>query len=313
MKHFVFILPVLLAAFISGCTSPAEITEDNEVTEVNFQTEDGYTIYGSYYANSGPGVILLHGLGRDRHVWSGFAKELQDNGYAVLSLDMRGHGQSTIKEGETRLWTTFSNQDFNDMVYDVIASEKFLRNKQIKNVNIIGSSIGANIAFGYGVISTVVDYSEIDGIVLLSPGLDYRGVRTDNIINPLPILIVASEGDTEAVEGANLVRSNSELAPIKILKIYPGGAHGTNMFQGTDFDKLILNFLDQIQTNVPIPEEVRIEYCGSTGGIWKRFSSACADSCTIARNPTGVCAQVITWSCDCGPGRCWNGNSCEPD
>jgi len=51
---------------------------------------------------------------------------------------------------------------------------------------------------------------------------------------------------------------------------------------------------------------------GGAGGEWKEFSNGCVDSCDLARNPEIIsCTQALTNGCDCGPDRCWNGESCE--
>jgi pimeloyl-ACP methyl ester carboxylesterase len=41
-----------------------------------------------------PAVVLLHGGGQTRRSWSGAAKALAANGYYVINLDARGHGDS---------------------------------------------------------------------------------------------------------------------------------------------------------------------------------------------------------------------------
>lgn len=41
-----------------------------------------------------PAVILLHGGGQTRHSWRGAMRELLRQGYHVINLDARGHGQS---------------------------------------------------------------------------------------------------------------------------------------------------------------------------------------------------------------------------
>lgn len=41
-----------------------------------------------------PAVILLHGGGQTRHSWSGAMQELLTQGYHVINLDARGHGDS---------------------------------------------------------------------------------------------------------------------------------------------------------------------------------------------------------------------------
>ena len=52
--------------------------------------------------------------------------------------------------------------------------------------------------------------------------------------------------------------------------------------------------------------------CVLAGGTWNTFSNGCVDSCDLERNPESIlCTQTITDGCDCGPDRCWNGQSCE--
>jgi pimeloyl-ACP methyl ester carboxylesterase len=41
-----------------------------------------------------PTVIFLHGGGQTRHSWTGSMRELIAQGYCVLNLDARGHGES---------------------------------------------------------------------------------------------------------------------------------------------------------------------------------------------------------------------------
>ncbi len=54
------------------------------------------------------------------------------------------------------------------------------------------------------------------------------------------------------------------------------------------------------------------EICENAGGMIKEFPNSCGDSCEVNRYPEVIsCAAVITDACDCGAGKCWNGNSCE--
>lgn len=59
------------------------------------------------------------------------------------------------------------------------------------------------------------------------------------------------------------------------------------------------------------PEEMsEQELCDAAGGVWKEMPNACVDSCRSQREGL-MCAQVLTYGCDCGEGMCWNGESCE--
>lgn len=42
----------------------------------------------------GPSIVLLPGGGQTRHSWSGTARMLAEQGWHVVSVDLRGHGQS---------------------------------------------------------------------------------------------------------------------------------------------------------------------------------------------------------------------------
>ncbi|HET9129585.1 MAG TPA: alpha/beta fold hydrolase, partial [Terriglobia bacterium] len=48
-----------------------------------------------------PAVLLLHGFGEDHTVWNDFKKTLLDRGLAVMTLDLRGHGDSKTQNGQS--------------------------------------------------------------------------------------------------------------------------------------------------------------------------------------------------------------------
>jgi predicted esterase len=130
---------------------------------------------------------------------------------------MRGHGQTggqpdwdLAAEDLMRVWSAMAERE------DVDESK----------TAIVGASIGANMA-----LATAVNEPEVDTIVLLSPGLDYFGVTTDDRIvefGQRPALIVASEDDAQAARSS---RALHELAPDESsLIIYENAGHGTSMF-----------------------------------------------------------------------------------
>ena len=218
---------------------------NNNVQTVNFLTDDGVSIIGSYYSplnvvsnasssTTTPTVILLHMLGKDRSTWNAFASTLsQKGGYAVLSIDLRGHGESVKQNnGNTISFQSFTPDDYNKMVLDVKAAKQFLitnKSANPNNISIVGASIGANVAINYAAIDPI-----IKSVVLLSPGLNYRGVSTEEAItkykNNNSVYIAATEGDSEAADGSKILCEKINCDGN--LKIYSGGSnsHGTNMF-----------------------------------------------------------------------------------
>jgi hypothetical protein len=70
----------------------------------------------------------------------------------------------------------------------------------------------------------------------------------------------------------------------------------------------------------PVPSAVNWEasdknLCYRSGGRWLLFVNGCDDSCERAANPDLACRQASQESCDCGEGKCWNGQMqiCQPD
>lgn len=67
-------------------------------------------------------------------------------------------------------------------------------------------------------------------------------------------------------------------------------------------------------TIYPEPPEDEMLACKNAGGEWRTFPDSCADICYNSRfHHLRQCLQVLTDSCDCGPGKCWTGWRCVPD
>ncbi|MHC8380505.1 alpha/beta fold hydrolase [Pseudomonas sp. LB3P14] len=81
-----------------------------------------------------PCVILLHGGGQTRHAWNTSAQNLLRAGYQVLSLDLRGHGESD--------WATNGDYSLDSQIGDLKAVIAQLPNPPI----LVGASLGGLIA-----------------------------------------------------------------------------------------------------------------------------------------------------------------------
>jgi pimeloyl-ACP methyl ester carboxylesterase len=203
---------------------------------VTVEASDGLALVGTFYPGGDeppwPGVILLHMLGSDRGVWEEFATSLNESGYAVFALDMRGHGSTggaqdwgLAPDDLQRVWAYMAGRDDVDEARTAV----------------VGGSIGANMA-----LITGAGEPSVDTVVLLSPGLDYRGVTTEDAMAAFgerPALIVASGEDGYAADSS---RTLHELAVGESeLVIYEGAGHGTNMFgPEPELGTLIIEWLD---------------------------------------------------------------------
>ena len=206
--------------------------------QVSFAAADGLIIRGTLLlpltSGADPGVILLHMLGDDRTVWGevGLAADLVAAGYAVLVVDMRGHGETggapdwTLAADDLgRVWDDFTARDTVDKARTAV----------------VGASIGANMALRLG-----ADRPDVGAVVLLSPGLDYRGVTTADqlaVYGDRPLLLVASEDDAYSVDS---VRALAEAANGAEVQMFENAGHGTNMFAAEpELAALIIGWLDE--------------------------------------------------------------------
>ena len=201
------------------------------------QTADGLELVGTFYAPQQPappwpGVILLHMVYGSRQDWQEFAGELTGAGYGVLALDMRGHGDS----GGSLEWDKF--EDDLMQAWDYFTSRPDVDRDRSA---VVGASIGANMALLLGARQPAAV-----AVVLLSPGLDYYGITTSDVLETYglrPLLIVASEEDTYSAQSS---RQLLELAGGEThLEMYPGGAHGTVMLsRQSGLARLIVGWLN---------------------------------------------------------------------
>lgn len=204
---------------------------------VTIEAGDGLQIQATYAFPGGvapyPGIILLHMLGSNRTIWeeTGVMESLLLNGYAVLAVDMRGHGETggeqdweLARDDMQRVWDYFVAQPETDETRTAV----------------LGASIGANMS-----LITAVNHPAINTVILLSPGLDYRGVTTDDQIalyGDRPIFIVASNEDTYAAESSQQLHGLAQGE--KQLQLYDGAGHGTTIFRNEpELINLILDWL----------------------------------------------------------------------
>jgi dienelactone hydrolase len=192
--------------------------------EVSFKTDDGVTIAGTLFlpGRPGPGIILIHALSRTREDWSGLASRLADAGFVALAIDLRGHGASgPLPEGADL-------EQLTPMTSDVKAARAFLASRREvapNRIGIAGASIGANLA-----MLVAANDPTVRSLVLLSPGIDYRGLRPEAALKKYgdrPAMLVASQEDNYATTSARqLVGSGTGIRDLRILN---GAGHGTNI------------------------------------------------------------------------------------
>lgn len=123
-----------------------------------------------------PAALLLHGYGEDRSVWAALEGRLLEDGWAVMALDLRGHGQSTIRNNDliepSEAWRTDPQQFPLDLepALDWLKTQPRIDSSRLA---VIGSDLGANLALVASgryreVATTIAINANIDEAVALA-------------------------------------------------------------------------------------------------------------------------------------------------
>lgn len=130
----------------------ARINGSPDSREIFFQTEDGWTIYGTlrvpHIADNStvPGVVLVHSNLTDRHVFDNLARLLADAGIAALNIDFRGRGKSHGKGYYFELPQSDRDKAYIDVqaAIEALASQKGVNPSRIA---VVGTAIGSRYAY----------------------------------------------------------------------------------------------------------------------------------------------------------------------
>ncbi|HEY9745242.1 MAG TPA: alpha/beta fold hydrolase [Oculatellaceae cyanobacterium] len=178
-----------------------------------------------------PLVILLHGLNYSQSHWHTLPRTLMEAGYAVLTLDLRGHGASTqTLRGRAINWRTLPDGDWSIMYRDVARVVEYFKKSEdypevdARRVAVIGEKLGANVA-----IWAAKQKKEIQALVLLTPSMTFKGMDAGkglvNYVNS--VMILASQDEPESYAAARYLYGWLE-GP-KVLQVYQKAGEGADM------------------------------------------------------------------------------------
>jgi pimeloyl-ACP methyl ester carboxylesterase len=173
-------LCLLMAGLSPSLQAQEKSEEDLKPRAESITTKDGIELAATYFPSGlkqdASVVVFLHGLNGNQLDWGSLPKKLQDAGFAVLTVDLRGHGQSkgTTPAGdtvETKSKTktkggkssvdagSLKARDYAAMVaFDMEAVKAFIyaEHQQHKlNMNkmaIVGGGLGATVAVNYAAV-----------------------------------------------------------------------------------------------------------------------------------------------------------------
>jgi pimeloyl-ACP methyl ester carboxylesterase len=223
----------LWAVLLFVALSPARFSAAGR--PVGLTARDGTQLTGQIFDASSrpsPGIVLVHMLGKSKDEWTWMAERLQEAGATVLTVDLRGHGGSGGSAGT-----------LSAMVNDVAAAIDWLAarpNIRPGSLAVVGSSLGANLA-----ALAAADRATVRAVALVSPSLDYRGVRLDvaamKRLGARPVWMAASTEDPYALR---TIRELILSGTTREQALSPVRGHGTSLLTAdADLSRGLMDWL----------------------------------------------------------------------
>lgn len=206
---------------------------------IKLKTSDDIEISGDFWPTSdvfsstsdvknAPAGILLHMMPATKESWKDFTRKLNQEGFQCLAIDLRGHGESADGPDGFR---EFTEKEHQQSIKDAEAAAEFFVSKGVpmEKIFLAGASIGANLSLQFQSM-----HPEIMASILLSPGLNYKGIETEAMVKKLKdnqslFLTAGGENDEYSSE---TVQKLFELTSSKYkeMRIFENAGHGTSIF-----------------------------------------------------------------------------------
>ncbi|MDD3437606.1 MAG: alpha/beta fold hydrolase [Candidatus Gastranaerophilales bacterium] len=255
-KNFSVIKKIILLLVIFVFASTVSTFCKPVTKEIQIQTKDARIIKAtlSYVKKPEmkryPTVVLLHSLGYSSDSWGNLINDLNNAGYLVIAVDLRGHGKSVLDSTfHKKSWTYFTIKTYSKFPSDVLSilneAQKQAKNVDLDNMAIVGADIGANTA----VLVTKELKKKPKTLVLISPTTSFKGLYIPIAMaemGNIPILTMVSKKDKYCLQ------QQQELAKFSqggfYAKNYPDGGMGMIMLKvnptmSQDITKWIARYL----------------------------------------------------------------------
>jgi dienelactone hydrolase len=203
----VLISTALLASAALGLVLPLAASQALEATKVEIRTADKQKVQAIFFGprkttQLAPGAILVHDTGGSRDQLMDLAERMWKTGFAVLVLDLRGHGMSATKELN---WSKLDRAERKTAwalaVRDLEAAASWLRKQKSvhsTNLNLVGYKAGCALAARHALRD-----ENVRAVTLIEPraeelGIDVVGDLTE--LGGLPTYIVSRKENSKAAE-----------------------------------------------------------------------------------------------------------------
>ena len=182
------------------------------------------------FGSGAVGVILAHMRPADQTAWYPFATQLASTGkFTILTFDFRGFGTST---GE---------KEFDHLDTDLAAAYRYVSEQLgIRTIFLVGASMGGT--------ASLVEAQRVSvaGVVSISSPAQFETLDALHAVETgtIPRLFIASKNDVPAARSSDQFWEHA--SEPKERQVYPGDAHGTDLFQGNqrlEVEQRVIDFL----------------------------------------------------------------------
>ena len=209
--------------------------------DVDLTGADGTNLKATYLSpgQPGPAMLLVHQCNMDRTSWSGIAAQLVDAGVHVLTLDLRGFGDSAGPPLREVGFPAFMRQAPGDVdaAFDHLVAQEGV---DAERVGAGGASCGAMLT------ADLAARRDVEALMLLSGPPSEAAVAHMASSPDLAVFAAAATGDTvtPGVAGALQGAVEGSGHPRSTAKIYDGPEHGLPMFEkNPDLEPALVSWL----------------------------------------------------------------------
>lgn len=217
--------------------TPINSPSPDLVETVTFTTSDGIALVGTLFGTGNTAIILAHQgtRGASQTSWQPFARQLAEHGYAALTFNFRGVGQS---EGEL---------GYGNLAMDVSAAVEFLHGRGYEKIVCVGASMG-----GTACIRAARGYA-FTGLIILASTMATGGGTNSLRLSPVDLEKLSSPkififANNESPIVVNDTRRMYKLSPEpKAFLSFPSARHGTDLFStdfGEELSATMLRFIE---------------------------------------------------------------------
>ncbi len=208
------IILYILSFFILFTNNPIFATQNIIKKDYDIVARDGFNIKATLtypklknqkeYST----VVLLHSLGYNSQWWSELPNELFNKGYAVLTIDLRGHGNSIYNSKLTKIsWKSMKDSAYAKYPNDIVKTIETIKKENAKRIffnnwAIVGADIGASAGI---LASDELKNISPKTIVMISPVIKTKGLYIPVSVAHLDgvdFLAISGTDDTDSEEAA---------------------------------------------------------------------------------------------------------------